>query len=526
MTLTHSPKNLIEKPRPPNTGAFMLRIPGSPAVKTFWSSLALQSLVMLPILIADRFIFDDLGRATEGWTLWMNDGRPLTELVMRIANLGFPWVDFSPLPQILAVLCYAILAGLILQKFGITSPLVAALASLPLALDPFTLENFARKYDSLSMALSIFCMLGPILLPSRSRRLDLFFGPIWLIAGLCLYQASLNLFIVFAIIEVAWEQRRGLTLSNLLRLVLTRTVSVLLALSIYHFIAAATVRGEHPSQISALALKVSDLPLIAGNLFMYWKFLLSSLPQLLRNLFFGPVALGIIVLIAIQIRYLRNHLRHGPLFVKIALFAFGLLLPVAWLAASTGLLIFLRNASDVVPHFLIGTSGLVASALILLVVELQTWKIDARWQVLLLAPTGYMLIMFGAVFANALKEQRLYEQRIGARLALNLQRLRAVQPYNSVLFKGDVGFSPMVIHAAKRFRLIGNLIETELSDHSGFFRAALHYFGVVVSAEAMDANTAERIGGSATGPALTDPNFDIYRDGEQLIIHLKQTKFN
>jgi hypothetical protein len=236
--------------------------------------------------------------------------------------------------------------------------------------------------------------------------------------------------------------------------------------------------------------------------------------------------LGLLSILATQIRYLRNELPKAPIAIKAGLLFVGLFLAVGWLAASTGFLIFLRNASVVVPHFLIGTSGLIASALLLVVLELQTWNVRSRWQILLLAPFGYALIMFGTVFANALKEQRLYEQRIGSRLALDLQRLAADHPFNLVLVKGDVGFSPMVVHAAKRFRLIGNLIETELSEYSGFFRAALHYFGVVVPTEVMDTNTANRIIGAARSPDVDDPNYDVYIDGNQLIIRLKQIKNN
>jgi hypothetical protein len=504
----------------------MLRRLGSPSAKAFTISFVLHLLVLIPILLADRFIFDDLGRATDGWILWINDGRPLTEFTMRLFNLGAPWVDFSPLPQILELICYSGLAVLIMRKFSISNPLVAALVTLPLGLDPFTLENFARKYDSLSMALSIACMLGPILLPVRDLRLRSIFEATWLVAGLCFYQASLNLFLVFAVIDVVWEQRCGTSLNQVIRQVLTRALSLVVALLIYHFIAAATVRGEYPSQISALALSFGDLLLIGHNLFTYWDFLLNSLPRLYRNLIFGGLLLGLVSIVATEIRYLRFQLRSASVLARVAASLLGLALPIAWLAASTGFLIFMRNATVVVPHFLIGTSGLVTSALILILLELRTCKVSTRWQITLLAPLGYALIMFGVVFANALKEQRLYEQQIGSRLALDLERLAAGQSFNLVICKGDVGFAPMVVHAAKRFRLIDHLIEIELSEYSGFFRAALHYFGVVVPTKSIDAETTQRLAGGLMSPAVKDPNYDVYRDGERLIIQLKHTVNN
>jgi hypothetical protein len=500
------------------------RTPFSLTAKAFWVSFILHLLVLLPILVADRFIFDDLGRATEGWILWINDGRPLTDFVMRLVDLGAPWVDLSPLPQIGELICYAGLAVLVMRRFQIGSPTVAALAALPLGLNPFTLENFARKYDSLPMALSILCMLLPILLTRRDPRIDIIFGAACLIGGLCFYQSSLNLFLVFTVVEMVWEQRRGADVMRLSRLLLTRALAVLLALFIYRFIAAATVRGPYSTQASALALGIGDLPLIAHNLFADWDFLLSSLPRLYRNLFFGTALLGSFLMIATQVSYARSYLKNTRPLVRTCIFLVGCFLPILWFAGSTGFLIFLRNSSVVVPHFFIGIGGLVASGLILIVQELEIWKVQPRWQCGLLAPLAYALIMFGVVYGNAVKEQKLYEQRIGTRLVVGLQKLATAQPYEGVLANGDVGLAPLVVHAAKRFRLIRSLIEIQQSADSGFFRVGLRYLGIAVPTRVLDSATAHRIDRAATPPVLRDPNFEVYRQGDQLIVFMKQAE--
>src|SRR5580704_14890044 len=72
--------------------------------RTFLYALVLYTLVLIPILIADRYNVDDWGRVVLGYSNWDRDGRPLAEFVMDSLAWGKPIIDFSPLCQIAAIL--------------------------------------------------------------------------------------------------------------------------------------------------------------------------------------------------------------------------------------------------------------------------------------------------------------------------------------------------------------------------------------------------------------------------------------
>ncbi|HTK00631.1 MAG TPA: glucosyltransferase domain-containing protein, partial [Bordetella sp.] len=132
----------------------------TPRRHVFIAALLLYALVIWPIIHADRFYIDDLGRARSGYLGWTSDGRPLSNLVVETLNLGAPISDLSPLPQLLALLLLAYLAVTLARKFEIPGAWRAPLILAPLAANPFFLENLSYKFDVLPMTLAtaLSCM--------------------------------------------------------------------------------------------------------------------------------------------------------------------------------------------------------------------------------------------------------------------------------------------------------------------------------------------------------------------------------
>jgi hypothetical protein len=495
--------------------------------QSFWIALALNFVFFLPILIADRYISEDLGRAGEGYTKWIDGGRPLSEFLMRLAALGTPFVDISPLPQLAALICYAAIPVVLARRFGFKNPLLLAMATFPLAANPYTLWNIARKFDSLPMALSILIMVLPVArgIPKTWKSWVLDIGI--LVCGLCFYQPSLNVYLVFIVFELIFHQRNDIDPADFLKLAVARLTSVVVALLLYSPISAMTVQGDYAKYAGELALGVKDIPLVVRNVYVDWNFLLNSFPREYRNLFVGAILVGLLLIIASQVRYFRRQLQLGRLSLKpatrIVVFVVGCSLPLAWVFASTGFLIFLRNFSPPTSYLFIGTGALFSTAMLLVLLELRTWKVDARLQVLLLAPFIYALMMFSSVYGNALKEQKQYEARIGSRLAVDLQKLESAQPFQLIVVDGNVGFAPIVEHVAKRFRLIHHVVEVQLAGggNSGFFHEVLRYFGVFQPTVAVDSETGKEFDQGTTTPDVADPSYDLYRKNEKVFVIFK-----
>ena len=56
----------------------------------------------LPIILANQYYVDDIGRSSAGYTMWGIDGRPAADLIMTIFNLSYRLSDLSPLPLIVS----------------------------------------------------------------------------------------------------------------------------------------------------------------------------------------------------------------------------------------------------------------------------------------------------------------------------------------------------------------------------------------------------------------------------------------
>lgn len=152
-----------------------------------------------PVISADRFYIDDMGRSLDGYLGWGQDGRPLTDIIMTCLSFGFPIVDMSPLNQILSVLAMSVTFVLYVSKYTENvTPLTLGLASSLFIIQPFLLENLSYKFDSFPMALSAILLAIPFLIKGNN-------GIVFIISILCItsslaiYQASIGIFIIFSI---------------------------------------------------------------------------------------------------------------------------------------------------------------------------------------------------------------------------------------------------------------------------------------------------------------------------------------
>ena len=169
--------------------------------KAFCYLLIFSLVYVLPIILANFYYIDDLGRLLTGRTGWDGDGRPLVSLLSIILSDGKPLMDMSPWIQILAtiVLDYALIffakkiipAASALKIFG-----VAACGYLNL----FMLENLSYKYDSLGMMLALSIFLILFALPDSLGNKKIFLAScIAVLLSLCLYQAASGAYISLAI---------------------------------------------------------------------------------------------------------------------------------------------------------------------------------------------------------------------------------------------------------------------------------------------------------------------------------------
>ena len=171
-------------------------------------------LYVLPLVLADRYYMDDLGRSVYGATGWAGDGRPLVDLLMQLLSGGQELItDLSPLPLLLglAALAYALTLYARQALPALRGSTTATLALGLVLAHPFMMANLSYKYDSLTMLLALaLCFVLYALPPALGAPRLALAGAAAAALVMGLYQPASGMFLALAGIWLAFWLADGL----------------------------------------------------------------------------------------------------------------------------------------------------------------------------------------------------------------------------------------------------------------------------------------------------------------------------
>ncbi len=428
--------------------------------------LALYVPILYPILRADRYYNDDLKRSLLGRQSWDATGRPLTNLLMRALQCyDYAMVDISPFTQLAAIAVLAWIGVLIARRYVIASPWLAALVAFPIGAQPFFLENLSYKFDALSMSLAMLLALVPIIALKNDRR-GWWLGILSLFASLNLYQAAINAYLIFILLELVLKQLDGETPRDVFARFLQRLLQASITMVVYQLIVGIHVNGwvkEKSEKIHSLG----QLGLIKDNIVAFHDFIGASF-NAHWWMYFGPVLLLVgLVPVVVGVRYAVETRLDQPAWVRAVLFATAILMPVLALACVPGLMLFLVSP-PIAPRELTSVGALLASGLIVTQAALRRWRRSDKWSLSAAWALAIGMCVIASAYGNALGAQKNYEERIAARLADDLAEFDAGGPAHAVLLDGSAGYSPITTHIAEQFPLIQTLVPTYISAEDMF----------------------------------------------------------
>jgi hypothetical protein len=493
----------------------------STQLKVFGISFLLYSLVLLPIVLADRYYLEDWRRLLRGSYGWTGEGRPFTDLLMSALNLGSPLMDISPLPQIAAITLLAQTSVLVSRKFAISPPLQAALAVFPLGASPFFLENLSFRFDSLPMSLSIVLALVPVLSLRSPGWATGIAGAVCIFSSLCFYQTGVNAFVVFLMVELSTLQLATVPFRTVAHLALHRVLQLVAGLIPYLLLARLIVHGGYNVEHFTYVTKLSDIGIVKNNWDTAWGKIFHSFPGTVRNILMFPIVLGILVMIVAGFSYFRRcsqseQSRVGLLFIAAGIF----ILPVAWVAGSLGPVLLAVHALITLPRIYVGIGALLASAFVLICVAATKLRVSSKWIYLLLGVPAYLMLMLAAIYGNVLKEQGKYEDRIATRLSYDIQELARTYPVKKIILDGIVPYCPVVRQATQRYNIVRvsrNLYTDRLLRE--YTHHILEYHGINLPPELSDDRRSELLRRAAeVGPVIRNADYDIRRVEDALIV--------
>jgi len=492
-------------------------------IPTFLISFALLGLVLLPILIADRYYLEDWRRILDGTFGWIGEGRPLTELLMRALNLGNPLMDLSPLPQLAAIALLSYNAVLISRKFSLKPPLLAALATFPIGGSPFFLANLSFRFDSLGMALSMLLALIPIVSTEKVSVKAWITGALCIFASLGFYQTGINAFFVFLILELGLLQLEYTPLKTLLNILLFRVAQFTAGFLPYLLLARTIITGSYNQQHFAVVTKWSEIGTIASNWKTAWHFIYDSFPGSQREIFQIPILLGAVILVGIGCLYIRFLIRSDYNRVIVVLFLIAVLLfPLMWIAGALGPVLFPVKAIITLPRIHVGIGALLSSSFVLICVALARYDLGTKWFCMALAIPAYLMIMFAFVLGNALKEQKHYEDQIGAALCDDIEQVTSTHPVEHIIMNGVVSYAPTVRQAMRRYRLLRSLVSIDFRadrNDGDYIHNKLRYYGLNSAPENSDESRSAILSKTENAVPLRTTNYyRLYAIAQYLII--------
>lgn len=150
-------------------------------------------LYILPIVLANVFIADDIGRAVSAYG-WHQDGRIFSSYLMQALSLGALIKDFYPYTLIFGAL-FISLSGLIISNvLNLEKNKFFIFSSLVLITNPLLIENLGFRYDSFFMGLSMLIAVIPFLF-YKNIKYFIVVSVLSIYIVLFSYQASLTIYL-------------------------------------------------------------------------------------------------------------------------------------------------------------------------------------------------------------------------------------------------------------------------------------------------------------------------------------------
>jgi len=438
----------------------------------FWACLWLDLFAVAPIFLFIPRYVDDNGRAILGFTDWTWGGRPLADMIMPVLDTGTPLALATPLFQLTAIGALALAGAIVAHSFGVRSRVWAAIGTLPIAAQPYFLENLSYGFDAATMGLALLLtsMAAALVTSRRSATARALGAGLLLVAALALYQPCAAAFLPLVVLSITAASAREAdrTVAYVLRV--ARAVLVFgIALVVYKVWISRLPTGS-----DYLAVHSSTFPLspslpweVLGNVRAYWRRLFEDWSSTVVGRLAAGVGLASLLVLVMRMRATAGRQMTG-------------ILAAATVVLATATLVHGPSLLLTDPH-LIQSRTLVAIGLLLsgACLQLHRHAVDlaagrgarsllAVGAHALLVWTAWSLIVVSYTYAAAFRSQFEFEQSLITRLAYDVEHSVAVlreRKVETVGFVGRLPTSRILGNSAFKFPYLGRLIPNLISDN-------------------------------------------------------------
>lgn len=362
-------------------------------------------LYIFPLMLKNVLYYDDNNRILHGRAYWDVDGRPLTDAVMYLLNFNIGNIgNVAPLPLLLSVIFLAAIFTYISEKINYKKTIWSQLPLLLFVVNPFYLQNFSYQYDCLGMSMGIGCALLAYFYQPK-KRIEHIIPPLLIAASFAFYQPCVNVFLAlfFADILLKFKIQKNYIKNTLLSAGYYLSGVVIYYIIQFHIITVSTTRNEliKPSELLS-SIKVSYEKL---SEFLYPLF---NSTLVVFFVLFG-FTLTLVFLLRMKESICKKDIVQSVLII---------LSPFALFLCLWGPLLLLKE-------LLFNPREFPAFGVILFTGLLSLYTIDKRGIIYRIISILILIALFSFSYqyANVLKYQRDYDERVFSWLAYDLGKI-------------------------------------------------------------------------------------------------------
>lgn len=411
---------------------------------TFKKYLAIVLLFAFPVILANQYYVDDMGRSTAGYTLWGIDGRPVADLIMSIFNMSFRMADLAPLPLLASIALLALALSLYRERF-FNSEKWSFFVPLAFLANPALISMFSYRFDVLTFTCAITLGFFIFIYEHKRFLVNLIFGAIMVSLVMGTYQALINLVALLIICEMNKNLNAKTHPIQLIKIIALRCSQIILGAILYFkIILPWSFSGVHSTSHPAIA---SDLPkAVLSNSGDYFRFVSSHFYSIGGDTIFMSSAAVILAMSAILLfQYMRVYWREKSSFIVLfsAVISSTLALPLTMAA-----FLVLENSLAGAVHVYMAISGYYLLFATMLYYTLGKLK---PFSLVIIIP---IFNAFGLMYAygNALKAQDFVNKQIASGIKTATERYDYNTKY--IVFNGPNPRANVVVNSRENYPLI------------------------------------------------------------------------
>ena len=426
----------------------------------------------LPIFLANVYYMDDNARALYGYT-WSRSGRIFSTLIMNVLDLRLKnIIDCAPLGQILGLgvlACAAVLFTQRVTRHSAPDWISLSICGVPLAVQPFFLENLSYKFDALPMLMAQACAIFACVLPpywSFRRTMGVCVALVFSI--MAFYQPGLNTFMGLSLIvflaDCQHENSSRAWRSLAIKIAAFAAAGVFYKAVIVHYFVHGDFESSHAAAAGLHDLSIMQLQKNASEVLGLLNALLSGG---IKPIFLTIYAVSTVFAFFLGVQFIRKNSKQD---VASGLLMF--VIPFAVLFLLSGIMFLLKNPYNV-PRTLVSFSTCVIFANFFF---LQPFAKKIRWVALL--PIFYFFVIAFS-YGNVLKEHVRFETYHIERVVSILEDA-GFEDGDDLFLYGDQTQSPIVHNAIVAMPILGRLLPHQgIRDDDIFGYSSLHGRGIV-----------------------------------------------